>query len=391
MIGNGLDRAALAAGLDAVGADGWLLYDFRAVNPVAGRVLGVGGLGSRRLFVYLPREGDPTAVVHRIELGPFASFRGRVVPYARWQELHAALRDVVRGRTVAMEISAADSVPYLDRVPWGVVELLRSLGATVVSSGALVTHFAARWTDRERATHAAAAEQLAGIARRELARAVTESGTGLTELALQSRVVVAVRNQGLDFDHPPIVAFGPNAADPHYEPLPGKDRTLERDQVVLLDLWGRPDSGTVYADQTWMGFSGPRPPEPVVRAWNAVQRAREAAIDLVRGRVAAGEPIRGFEIDRAAREVVDGAGFGANFVHRTGHSIDQDLHGSGPHCDDYETHDDRLLVEGVGFSVEPGVYFPGAFGIRSEVNVFWGPGGVVVTPIDTQRELIVPP
>ena len=385
-----VDRAALLAGLAAAGADGWLLFDFHGLNPVAGRVLGLQGMGTRRLFAWLPRDGEPVAIGHRIELQSFADFPGRVVPYARWEELHEALRSVVAGRTVAMEISPEDAVPYLDRVPHGVVQLVTRLGGTVVPSGPLVTALAARWSDAELADHLAAAELIADIARRQLAQAVGEAGTGLTESALQTRVVEAIHAAGLEFDHPPIVGFGPNAANPHYEPVAGRDRTLGADEVVLLDLWAGRSRRTVFADQTWMGFSGPTPPPKVVEVWETVRAARDAACAAVVSGVAAGGPVPGFAGDRAARDVIERAGYGEYFVHRTGHSIDRDLHGSGPHLDDYETHDDRALLPGVGFSVEPGIYLPGEFGVRSEVNMYWGADGPRVTPAEPQRELILP-
>jgi Xaa-Pro aminopeptidase len=385
-----LDRAALRDGLAEAGADAWLLFDFHGVNPVVGRVLGIGGMGTRRLFVLLPAEGEPVAVAHKIELQPLEGFPGRVIPYARWEELHAALGPLVAGRRLAMEISPEDAVPYLDRVPYGVVQLITRLGGTVVPSGPLVTTFAARWSPMELADHLAAAEIVASVARAELARAVREGGTGLRETALQGRVVQALEERGLVLDTLPIVGFGANAANPHYEPLEGRDAVLEREQVVLLDLWAGRSRETVFADQTWMGFSGPRPPAKVAAVWRVVRDARDAAIAAVRDAVKAGRPVSGFEGDRAARAVIEQAGYGANFVHRTGHSIDRDLHGSGPHLDDYETHDDRRLVPGVGFSVEPGVYLPGEFGVRSEVNMYWGPQGPVVTPGEPQVELITP-
>ena len=383
-----LDRAALAAGLEDLGADGWLLFDFRGLNPVAGRVLGLGGLGSRRIFVWIPREGEPIAVAHRIELGPMHDFPGRVLQYSRWQELHDALRSVVNGKTAAMEISSLDAVPYLDRVPWGVVELLKSLGAKVISSAGLVTRFASLWSAEETEGHVRAAEKLAAIGRAEVARAAAEGGSGITEVQVQQRVVDAIRAAGLTFDHPPIVGFGPSAADPHYEPIPGKDRTLGKDEAVLIDLWGGPALGTVFADQTWMGFSGSKPPERMLKAWDAVRRGRDAAVARVQDAAQHGAPVRGFEVDRAARAVIDAAGFGAQFIHRTGHSIDRDLHGSGPNMDDYEIHDERVLMPGVGFSVEPGIYFAGEWGIRSEINVYWGNSGPVVTPANPQEALI---
>lgn len=382
------DRAALREALATAGADGWLLYAFHGMNPVAARVLELEGLNTRRLFVLLPREGDPVAVAHRIELGPLADFPGKVLPYARWEELHAALGSVVAGKRLAMEISPEDAVPYLDRVPFGVVELLRRLGATIVPSGAMVSRFASAWTAAETEDHRFAAEVLADVARAELARAVREGGSSLTETALQARVVQAAEARGLAFDTLPIVGFGPNSANPHYEPHAGKDAALRAGDVVLLDLWAGRRLTTVFADQTWMGFAGERVPEKVEQVWTTVRDARDAAIAAVRDAAAAGHPIAGYEADRAARGVIEAAGFGDRFVHRTGHSIDRDLHGSGPHLDDYETHDDRRLIPGVGFSVEPGIYLPGEFGVRSEVNMHWGSDGPQVTPGKPQTELI---
>jgi Xaa-Pro aminopeptidase len=382
-----LDLAALQAALTREGLDGWLLFDFRGVNPIPGRVLGELGMGSRRLFVLLPREGQPVALVHKIELQPFRDFAGRVVCYARHTELEAALGLLVNGRRLAMEVSPEDAIPYLDRVPHGLVQLIERLGGVVVSSAALVTRFAAAWSAAEIADHRYAAEVLAEVARHELRLAVGQAGQGLTECALRDRVVAALGRHGLVFDHPPIVAFGPNAALPHYEPKPGEDAVLVADEVVLLDLWGGRSLGGVFADQTWMGFAGRRPPEKVALVWRTVREARDAAIGLLR-REAGRRPIRGYQADQAARGVIEAAGFGAAFVHRTGHSIDRDLHGSGPHLDDYETHDDRELMPGVGFSVEPGIYLPGEFGIRSEVNMYWGPEGMTVTPEQPQEDLI---
>ena len=369
--------------------DGWLLYDFHGLNPVAGRVLGLSGMNTRRLFVLLPRVGEPVAVAHKIELQGLEGFPGRVVAYARWSELHEALAALVAGRRLAMEISPEDAVPYLDRVPYGVVELLRRLGATVVPSGSLVSLFAARWSATEAEDHRAAAEILAAVARETLAAVVGEGQGELTESALQARVIAAVEARGLVFDAPPIVGFGANSAKPHYEPHPGRDATLRAGDVVLLDLWAGRSRTTVFADQTWIGFAGSRLPELVERVWRTVRQARDAAVEAVRRAAAERRPIAGFEADRAARAVVESAGFGPAFVHRTGHSIDRDLHGSGPHLDDYETHDERLLIPGVGFSVEPGIYLAGQFGIRSEVNMYWGEQGPEVTPRQPQTEVVL--
>jgi Xaa-Pro dipeptidase len=383
-----IDRAELRQALSEAGLDGWLLFAFHGLNPVATRVLGLTGMNTRRLFVLLPREGEPIAVAHKIELQGLENFPGRVIPYAKWSELHSALGSLVAGRTVAMEISPEDAVPYLDRIPSGVVELLRRLGAKVVPSGSLVSRFAARWNPSELEDHRAAAEIVADVARKSLTRAVRESGASLTETALQARVVAEVEARGLVFNEPPIVAFGANSAKPHYEPHSGSDAVLQSGDVILLDLWAGRSRTTVFADQTWIGFAGARPPDQVQLVWRTVRQAREAAVESIRRAATERRPIAGFEADRAARAVVEAAGFGEAFVHRTGHSIDRDLHGSGPHLDDYETHDDRRLIPGIGFSVEPGIYLPGGFGIRSEVNVFMGERGPEVTPLEPQVDLI---
>lgn len=383
-----IDRAMVTATLERLGADGWLLFDFHGCNPVAQRLLPGGGLVTRRTFVWIPRQGPMVAIVHKIEMQPFLGFPGTVIPFARHAELQAALEGTLRGKRAAMEISPKDAVPYLDRIPWGVVDLLQSLGVTVVPSADLVTRFAATWSDAEAAEHRQAAELLREIALHALHGAVRRAGTGLTESALQQEVVAAMEGAGMFLTTHPIVGFGPNAANPHYEPRPGADRALEPDQVVLLDLWGGMREGAVFADQTWMGFSGSAVPERVQRVWTTVRDARDAAIARMQGLAASGAPVQGYLGDQAARQVIEAAGFGEYFVHRTGHSIDRDLHGSGPHLDDYETHDDRAMLPGTGCSVEPGIYLPGDFGVRSEINLFWGASGIEVTPGERQMELV---
>lgn len=382
-----LDRSLLAEGLARIGADGWLLFDFHGCNPVAKQLL-PGGMGTRRTFVWIPREGPMTAIVHRIELQPFTGFDGRVLQFSRHAELHAALTETLAGKTAAMEISPRDAVPYLDRIPYGVIDLLQSLGVTVVPSAELVTRFAATWSEAEEAEHREAAELLRTIAIAALEKAVHLGGTGYTESAMQQEVVQAMERAGMYLTTHPIVGFGPNAANPHYEPIPGQDRALGPNEVVLLDLWGGMREGAIFADQTWMGFSGREVPEEVQRVWTTVRDARDAAIATLQGLAAAGEPVPGFLGDRAARDVIERAGYGEWFVHRTGHSIDRDLHGSGPHLDDYETHDDRVLLPRTGCSVEPGIYLTGRFGVRSEINLFWGARGIEVTPVERQQALI---
>jgi len=396
---DGLDLRAVGRALEALGADGWLLFDFHQLNPVASRVLGSGGMGTRRLFVWLPRQGRPTAVVHRVEQDSLRNFPGDLRLYSSWRELHIELRALVAGRTLAMEVSPLDAVPYLDRVPSGVVQLVESFGGRVVSSASLVTRFAARWTDDDLAGHRRAAAALASAAAEALrwAGAETARGAEVRETTVQHRVMETMARAGLVTDHPPIVGFQENAALPHYEPREGADRRLQAGDVLLLDLWAGPGPGTVFADQTWMAFAGRAPDAEVRKVWDAVRRARDAVVERLRERwpgpaSAAGTQgggVTGAELDDTARGVIRDAGYGEYFVHRTGHSIDRQLHGSGPHLDNFETADTRLLVPGIGFSVEPGIYLPGRFGMRSEINVYLGPEGVEVTPTDPQRDLLL--
>jgi len=385
------DFAALRELLGTLGADGWLLYDFHGINPSATRVLGIHGMGTRRFFVLLPRAGKPVAIAHRIELASFEGFPGEVRPYAAWSELHGQLRALVAGKTVAMEVSPSDAVPYLDRVPHGVVQLIEGFGGRVVSSGALITRFAARWSASELTGHRRAAEAIREIAHDALRWAGSELtlGAEVRETTVQARVMTSFARAGLVTDHGPIVGFQANAANPHYEPKPGADRVLAAGDLLLLDLWAGVALGTVFADQTWMGFAGREPGEDVRGAWDVVRGARDAAVSLLQDRWKKKEPVTGAALDDAARGVIRAAGFGDYFVHRTGHSIDRDLHGSGPHLDNFETADERTLMPGVGFSIEPGVYLTGRFGIRSEINVYLGESGPEVTPKQPQQDLLL--
>lgn len=358
------------------------------MNPVARRVVGLGGLVTRRVYVWLPATGEPVALVHRIELGAVTTFPGEVRAYGSWRELEHHLGALLRGRRIAIEVSPNGDVPYLDRVPAGAAHVLERLGAVTTSSAPLVTRFAARWTRDEREAHRAAAEALASVARDVLRETVRAAGQ-VTETGVQHMVHERLAAAGLDAPDLPIAAFGPNAANPHYEPPEGDEVVLRPGQVVLLDLWARRARGTVFADQTWMGFAGSSPPDDVARVWEAVRDARDAVLDRLRGAWAAGDTLTGADLDDVARGVITARGYGEAFLHRTGHSIDGDLHGSGPNLDNFETNDTRELVTGVGFSVEPGIYLEGRFGMRSEVNVFLDEGGPVVTPREIQRELIV--
>jgi Xaa-Pro dipeptidase len=375
------------------GVDGWLLYDFRGLNPIAGGMLRLEGMTTRRAFAFVPARGTPVALMHAIEQGPWRHWprQWNSEIYASWRSLESLLTKHLSGKRVAMEYSAGDAVPYLDRVPAGVIEMVREAGASVTSSGELVTRFYATWNAEHIASHERAAEEIASIARDALTTA-GERARGAEPLAeheLMSWIRERFRRAGLTTDHGPNVSAGASAANPHYEPSADAPRVIRPGDIVLIDLWAREDPDGVWADQTWMASIG-KPSAEASAIWGAVRDARDAAIALVRGKAKAGDPIRGAEVDDAARAVIEQRGYGEYFTHRTGHSIDsRDLHGSGPHLDNLETREERLLVPGVAFSIEPGIYIPGKIGMRTEVNVYITPGEAVVTPREYQSELLI--
>jgi Xaa-Pro aminopeptidase len=374
------------------GVDGWLLFDFHGLNPVATGMLTLNGMGTRRIFVLIPAKGQPTAITHAIEQGPWRNWPqewGKVT-YSGWRELESNLQSVVKGLRVAMEYSPGDAVPYLDRVPAGVLEMVRGAGADVVSSADLVSRFYAVWSASDLESHRKAAEEIAPIAQEAFKRAgeAATAGRPLTEYELQQWILGEFAKKGLSTDHGPIVAIGPNAANPHYEPTATGSPAIERGAILLIDLWAKHEGG-VHADQTWMASLG-TPSDRDMKVWLAVRDARDAAIAILRERVKEKRPVKGGEVDDATRNVIVSRGYGDRFIHRTGHSIDaRDLHGSGPHIDNLETREERQLIPGVGFSIEPGIYITGDVGMRSEVNGYMAGDEVIITPGNYQKDLII--
>jgi Xaa-Pro aminopeptidase len=382
--------AAIQEELRRTGTDGWLLYDFHGLNPIASGLLGLPAM-TRRFFVLIPASGPPVALTHRIEQQPWRGWIGEQRVYLAWQELEAQLADMLRGvRRVALEYAPGDVVPYLDRVPAGVVERVRAAGVETVSSAELISAFYARWSAAGEASHRRAAATLQRIARAAFARMGKElrRGESPTEWTIREWIRAEQESAGLRVGCDAIVAVGANAANPHYGPTRDEHAPIRPGDLVLIDLWGKEAPDSIFADQTWMGYLGDAVPDRLQRIWEAVRDARDAAVRRVGERWAAGEPVAGWEIDDAAREVIAARGWGPHFIHRTGHSIDRELHGSGPNLDNLETRDTRRLLPGLGFSVEPGIYLDGDVGFRSEVAVFMAPGGPEVTTPEPQRELI---
>jgi Xaa-Pro aminopeptidase len=377
-----------------MGLDGWLLFDFHGLNPVATGMLGLEGLLSRRIFVLVPPTGAPIAITHAIEQAPWKHWPAEwpKQQYSSWRLLEEQLGTLLKGKTLAMEYSPGDAVPYLDRVPAGVLEMVKSAGAKIVTSGELVTRFYASWNSGHIDSHRRAAVAIAQVARDAIVVAGTRAkgNAPIAEHELAKWILDRFAEQKLFCDHGPIVAAGANAANPHYEPAAATPRLIQRGDVLLIDLWAREAAGPgVYADQTWMASLG-APSARATQVWTAVCGARDAAIALVQERVKKGAEVSGAEVDDASRAVIEKAGFGQYFTHRTGHSIDpRDLHGSGPHIDNLETREERKLIPGVAFSIEPGIYIAGEIGMRTEVNMYLEAGKAIVTPENYQRELIV--
>lgn len=379
-----MDIGAIQAALGEAGLDGWLFYDHHHRDPLAYRILGLdaGMHVTRRWFYLVPAQGEPRKLVHRIEGGRLDSLPGAKEEYASWQELEAKLEGMLAGVSrVAMQYSPRNAIMYVSMVDAGTVEVLRGWGKEVVSSADLVTRFEAVLSEEQMATHYAAGEKIDRVLAegwREMGRRVR--GAGVNEFAMVDWLSEAMRREGLVWEFGPNVSCGPNSADSHYEPAQEGSRAIRQGDFVLIDIWGKLDrADAVYYDITWTGVVGREPTEREQTVYATVRDARDAAVALVKGRFAAGEPIAGWEADDAARGVIQRAGLGEFFTHRTGHNIGAEIHGSGAHLDNLETHDVRLILPQTCFSVEPGVYFPGEFGVRNEVNMMARVGGAEVT------------
>jgi Xaa-Pro aminopeptidase len=380
-----LDVTAVQRALRRDGVGGWLLYDFHGSNPISSRLAGTGGNGhmaTRRWFYFIPAEGEPQALVHAIERHNLDHLPGAKRIYAGRAQLEAGLRQLVSGASrVAMEYSPKNAIPYVSRVDAGTVEMVRECGVDVVSSGDLVQRFDALWNADAIASHREASRRLHRVKDRafEAVAARVRGGVATTEYDIQSLMHEWFAEEGLGHEPALNVSAEEHAGDPHYVPARERSRAIGSNELVLIDLWGKMASPeAVYADITWVGFTGATVPAPMSQAFSAVAAARDAAVDLVQSAARDGGDLRGFEVDRAARQVLEAAGYGHAVLHRTGHSLGQQVHGDGAHLDDYETHDERQLLPGSGFTIEPGLYFDD-FGVRSEINMVWGPGGPEVT------------
>jgi Xaa-Pro dipeptidase len=366
---------AIQKELRSAGLDGWLFYDFHHRDPIASRVLGLNGagMGTRRWFYLIPSRGTPRKLVHRIEAGALDSLPGQKLVYASLDELNKNLpRLIGRARKVAMQYSPRNAIPYVSLVDAGTVEMVRSQGCAVVSSADLVQRFEACWSAEQFQSHLEAGKVIDRVVQEAFTHAAAQvrAKANLTEYELQQWILEKFRANSIIADEPPIVAVGPHSGDPHYEPTAAKSSPIREGDLLLLDVWGKlTRPGSVYYDITWVGYLGAKVPDKYERIFGHVREGRDAAIAFIQREIGGGRKIKGWQVDRVARDVISEAGFGKYFVHRTGHSIGQEVHGNGANMDSLETHDLRTILPHTCFSIEPGIYLK-EFGIRSEVNVY---------------------
>jgi Xaa-Pro dipeptidase len=388
-----MNLAAIQEELKNQKVDGWLFFDHHQRDALAYRVLGFTPAShvTRRWYYWIPAEGEPRGLVHRIEAGRLDSLPGEKIRYSSWSEQTGGLAKLLNGaRRVAMQYSPMCAIPYVAMVDAGTVELVRSLGAEVVSSADLIQRFEARWSAEALESHLEAGRRVDRVRAQafEMIRQITRGGGAVEEFAVKQFVREEFAKAGLFAEDGPIVGVNANASNPHYEPTAEVTSKIHGGDLVLLDMWAKLERpGSVYYDITWTGFCGDRPSDEMLKVFGVVSGARDAAIRQVQEAVAEGRELRGFEVDDAARGYIQSRGYGEFFVHRTGHSIGEDVHGNGANMDNLETHDERRVVPWTCFSIEPGVYLKD-FGIRSEVNMFVGDTEARVTG-EKQTELVI--
>jgi Xaa-Pro aminopeptidase len=369
-----MDLNVVQAALREAQLDGWLFYDHHQRDPIAYRVLKLKpGMCTRRWYYLVPAEGEPIKLVHRVEKAALADLPGTEYQYSSWKEQRERLKEILQGKkTLAMQYSPLNNIPYVGLVDAGTVELIRSLGIEVVSSADLVQQFEARWSGEALALHLKAGEAIHRIIRDAFAKIgdAARNNRQITEYDVQQLILRLFALDELVSSDPPIVAANANTANPHYEPAAARSAPIRPGDFVLLDVWAKcRKPGAVYYDITWTGYVGDEVPARYAQVFAVVREARDAAAEFVRQAMRAGRLVRGYEVDDVARGVISGHGYGEFFVHRTGHSIGEEVHGNGANMDNYETHDERRIIPGTCFSIEPGIYLA-EFGVRSEVDVY---------------------
>ncbi len=388
-----MDLKAIQSALRDAGVDAWLFYDHHHRDPIAYRVLGVSEhlMVTRRWFYVIPAQGEPRKLVHRIEAGHLDGLPGEKMQYSAWPELWENLKQLLAPyKKIAMQYSPNNLVPYIGLVDAGTIELIRSFGKEIVTSGDLVARFEAAWSDAQIQTHYAARDiidKVTAEAFKEIGRRVRSGGTH--EYEMQQWIMEAFKREHIVTEDPPIVAVNADSGNPHFEPRADRSAPIKEGDFVLLDIWGKKDSpaDAVYYDITWTGFVGKNPSAEQKKIFQIVRDARDAGVKAVQTAIAAGRKIAGWEVDKATRDSITQAGYGQYFVHRTGHSIGTSVHANGANMDNLETKDERQIIPNSCFSIEPGIYLPQC-GVRSEVNVLVRKGSAEVTG-RVQQELVL--
>ncbi len=371
--------------------DGWLLYDFGDINPLAKIILGTTGKAiTRRYFYYIPCHGNAVGLVHTIDLPNFPKVEGEIQSYTTWHEMRDRLHTILRdAKTIAMEYSPEGVIPYVSRVDAGTVELIRGLNKKVVSSADLLQLTTARWGEVGLKLHMEAAKKLSTIKDEafQLIQEKVRSKEKITEYDVQQFILKRFREENLKTIYEPVVAINENSGDPHYMPTKETNKPIKENYSVLIDLWAKEDNEkAIFADITWVAYIGKKIPEVYEKVFNIVAGARDAAVEFIKQNLNEKKVIEGWQVDDIARGYIKNCGYGEFFTHRTGHSLDQDEHGSGVNIDNFETKDTRKILPGIGFTIEPGVYLKD-FGIRSEIDVYISEeDAIITTPI--QRSII---
>jgi Xaa-Pro dipeptidase len=388
-----MNLAEIQAAIREEGLDGWLFFDHHRRDPLAYRVLRFkpGSMVSRRWYYFIPAQGDPRRLVHKIESHTLDELPGTQTAYAEWNEMVERVRDILGGaKRIAMQYSPNCAIPYVAMVDAGTIELVRSLGVEIVTAANLIQRFEAEWTIEQLESHLEAARLIDRVRAQAFAKIgdSQRAGPRVTEWDIKQFILARYKDDGIFIDHGPDVAVNANASNPHYDPQPGACSEIKRGDLVLIDMWGKLDKPrSVYYDITWTAYCGENPPDAIQNVFRVVTTARDCAIKRVQEAVAAKNPLRGFEVDDAARAYIRDEGFADYFFHRTGHSIGEEIHGTGANMDNLETHDERKIIPWTCFSIEPGIYLP-EFGIRSEIDMFVDEDSARVTG-EIQRQLLL--
>ena len=372
-----MDINAIQSALKAAGLDGWLFYDFHNRDAIAARILGLdySKMTTRRWYYFIPTEGTPKKLVHKIEPWRIDALSGEKYIYLPWQQQHSLLKQILgNSKKVAMQYSPFNAIPYVSIVDGGTIELVRSFGVDVISSADLVSIFESHLSMDDYKSHCAAGkiiQDAKDISFLEISKRI-KNGENPTEYEIHIFMKNYMLDNGLKFDDGPIVAINEHAADPHFEPTPENCLKMKEGDLVLFDQWAKLNKpGSIYYDVTWMGYIGTTVPEKIENLFHIDCQARDAALNLVRERFSNNVSVHGMEVDDACRQVIIDAGYADAFIHRTGHNIAEEVHGNGTHIDNLETKDERLIIKGSCFSVEPGIYLPEEkIGFRTEIDVF---------------------